>query len=227
MALQYKVITNKDPHHVVSEQYRKLKTNIDFSMIDSNVQVLSLTSTFPREGKTITALNLATVYAQSKKKTLIVDLDLRKPKLHRAFGISNKDGLGEHFSDDVDIFDLVHEADEFLDVLVAGKRIPFPAEVLESKQMNHVLDRLRTKYDKIIIDAPPLTAVADATIISRLVDGTIFVVGSRKTNKDVAKAALKDLEQTGGKILGGVMTQVQKRDLYRGMDYYYYYGEDE
>ncbi|MGS0972950.1 MAG: CpsD/CapB family tyrosine-protein kinase [Candidatus Izemoplasmataceae bacterium] len=226
MALEYKVITNKDPHHVVSEQYRKLKTNIDFSVIDTKIQVISLTSTFPREGKTITALNLATVYAQSKKKTLIIDLDLRKPKLHRAFGISNEFGLGDHFAENKDIFDLVHEADEYLDVLVAGTKIPFPAEVLESKQMKHVIDKLRTKYDKIIIDAPPLTAVADATIISRFVDGTVFVVGSRKTNADVAKTVLKELEQTGGKILGGIMTQVQKRDLYNGMDFYYYYGED-
>lgn len=155
-----------------------------------------------------------------------MDLDLRKPKLHRAFGISNEFGLGDHFAENKDIFDLVHEADEYLDVLVAGTKIPFPAEVLESKQMKHVIDKLRTKYDKIIIDAPPLTAVADATIISRFVDGTVFVVGSRKTNADVAKTVLKELEQSGGKILGGIMTQVQKRDLYNGMDFYYYYGED-
>ncbi len=226
MALEYKVIAKEDPHHVVSEQYRKLKTNIDFSVIDTKMQVISLTSTFPKEGKSITALNLATVYAQAKKKTLIMDLDLRKPKLHRAFGLSNKDGLGEHFAEGIDILDLIHEADEYLDVLVAGTKIPFPAEVLESNQMKHLIDKLRTKYDKIIIDAPPLTAVTDATIISRFVDGTVFVVGSRKTNADIAKKALKELEQSGGNIIGGIMTKVQKRDLFNGADYYYYYGDE-
>jgi Mrp family chromosome partitioning ATPase len=92
--------------------------------------------------------------------------------------------------------------------------------------MKHLIDKLRTKYDKIIIDAPPLTAVTDATIISRFVDGTVYVVGSRKTNMDIAKRALKELEQSGGNIIGGIMTQVQKRDLYSGQDYYYYYGDE-
>ncbi len=221
----YKVITNLEPRSSISEQYRKLRTSIDFSSFNKEIRVLNLTSTFPGEGKTVTVINLATVYSQSKQKTLIIDMDLRKPKIHRSFGLSNIGGISDYITSGELIDTYINKINENLDVLVAGPKVPFPAEVLVSAKIKEMVEYLRTKYDKIIIDSPPLTAVADATIISSLCDGTIFVVASRKTNSDIAKSVLKQLTGSGANILGGVLTRVQHRDVYSGMDYYYY-GEE-
>jgi capsular exopolysaccharide synthesis family protein len=222
---RYNIISDYDPHSTVSEQYRKLRTNIDFSNLDKDIKVISLTSTYPGEGKTVTCLNLATVYSQTKQKTLLVDLDLRKPKMHRAFELPNKGGVSGYVTNEHPITKEIQTVNENLDILVAGEKVPFPAEVLVSKKIKDMFIELRKMYDKIIIDCPPMTAVADATIISNYSDGTIFVVASRNTNRDVAKGCLKDLSINGANVLGGVLTRVQKRDQYYGMEYYYYYGD--
>lgn len=222
---KYSVITNEQPHSAVSEQYRKVRTAIDYSSLDKDLKVINLTSTYPGEGKTVTAINLATVYSQTKQKTLIIDLDLRKPKIHRAFKIKNDGGVCEYIKNNHHIKEGIVEVDEYLDVLVAGKKVPFPAEVLVSKKMTTMIDELREMYDRIIIDCPPLTAVTDATIISNFCDGTVFIVASRQTNADVANDSLKQLKASGANILGGVLTRVQKRDQLYGNQYYYYYGE--
>ena len=219
---KYKVITNEEPHSTVSEQYRKLRTSIDFSSFNSHMKVINLTSTYPGEGKTITCLNLATVYAQTKKKVLLIDMDLRKPKIHRAFKLPNVGGVSDYVMNDHSIHENVDKIDTNLDVLVAGEKVPFPAEVLVSEKIKEMMEEIREIYDIVIIDCPPMTAVADASIISNFCDGTVFVTGSRKTHADVAKSVLKDLRHSGANILGGVLTRVQKRDAYYGMDYYYY-----
>lgn len=223
---KYRVITTEDPHSTVSEQYRKLRTNIDFSNFNEEIKVINLTSTYPGEGKTVTCLNLATVYAQSKQKTLIIDLDLRKPKIHRAFKLPNKGGISGYVTNQHTIQEAIINVDDNLDVLVAGEKVPFPAEVLVSKKIKDMFKQLHDLYDRVIIDCPPLTAVADATIISNYCDGTVFVIASRNTNRDIAQDALKDLKENGAKLLGGVLTRVQKRDQYYGMEYYYYYGDN-
>lgn len=222
---RYNIVSDYDPHSTVSEQYRKLRTNIDFSNIDTSLQILNLTSTYPGEGKTVTCLNLSTVYAQSEQKTLLIDLDLRKPKMHRAFELPNKGGVSAYITDNRPISELIERISDKLDILVAGEKLPFPAEVLGSNKIKDMFAELRKLYDKIIIDCPPMTAVADATIISNYCDGTIFVVASRNTNRDIAKGALKDLKENGANVIGAVLTRVQKRDQYYGMEYYYYYGE--
>jgi len=221
----YKVITKLEPHSTVSEQYRKLRTSIDYSSLDKELKVINLTSTFPKEGKTATALNVATVYAQTKQKTLILDLDLRKPKIHRSFGLSNTGGVSDYILNEHAISKNIQHVDEYLDVLVAGTKVPFPAEVLVSKKMKEMIKELRDLYDIIIIDCPPLTAVADATIISNFSDGTLFVVASRQTHADIAKQMVKQLKESGANLLGGIMTKTSKKDAFYGMDYYYYYGE--
>lgn len=222
---EYKVITNTEPHSSISEQYRKLRTSIDYSSFNKELKVLNLTSTFPGEGKTVTCINLATVYAQTKKKTLLIDMDLRKPKIHRSFGLSNKGGISDYITNEHTIESNIHKINEYLDVLVSGSKVPFPAEVLVSDKIKEMMDDLRTKYDKIIIDCPPLTAVADATIISNFSDATIFVIASRKTSSDIANGVLKQLKESGANVIGGILTRVQNRDAYYGMDYYYYGDE--
>jgi capsular exopolysaccharide synthesis family protein len=222
---RYNIISDYDPHSTVSEQYRKLRTNIDFSNLDASLQVINLTSTYPGEGKTVTCLNLATVYAQSDQKTLLIDLDLRKPKMHRAFELPNKGGVSAFITNGEPIAASIQTIGPKLDILVAGEKLPFPAEVLGSNKIKSMFAELRKLYDKIIIDCPPMTAVADATIISNYCDATLYVIASRNTNRDIAKGALKDLKENGANVIGAVLTRVQKRDQYYGMEYYYYYGD--
>ena len=223
--VQYRIISKHEPHSPVSEQYRKLRTNIDLLNFDVETKVINLTSTVPGEGKTITCLNLATVYAQSGKKTLLMDLDLRKPKMHRAFELPNKGGIHGYMTGETTVEESVKNVDKNLDILVAGEKLPFPAEVLTSKKIKELFETLRQKYDRIIVDCPPMTAVADANIISNYSDGTVYVIASRHTNRDLAKDSLKELKENGANILGAVLTRVQKKDHFYGMEYYYYYGD--
>ncbi len=223
--LGYKVISSREPLSTIAEQYRKLRTNIDYSTFNDDLKVINLTSSFPGEGKTVTALNLATVYSQSEIKTLIIDMDLRKPKIHRAFTISNSVGLAQIVIKGTPHKEVIHKATEYLHVLPAGEKLPFPAEFLMSKKLKAFIEKLREEYDKIIIDCPPMTAVADASIISKFSDGTALVVGSRKTNVDVAQSVVKTLKENGANMIGGILTRVQKRDSRYASGYYYYSDE--
>ncbi len=222
--LEYHIVSLKDPSSAIAEQYRKLRTNIDYSNFNKEIRVMSLTSTFPGEGKTVTALNLGTVYSQSESKTLIIDMDLRKPKIHRAFNISNSKGLTNIVIDGEDKDNVIHEITDNLHVLPSGEKMPFPAEFLMSKKLRALIDDLRTDYDKIIIDCPPMTAVTDASIISKFTDGTLVVVASRRTNSDIAKQIVKTLNDNGANIIGSILTRVQKKD-HRYLAGYYYYSE--
>ncbi len=221
----YNVITKNDPHSSISEQYRKVRSSIDFSNLDKDYKVVNLTSTFPGEGKTVTALNLATVYAQTKQKTLVIDMDLRKPKIHRAFKVPNKGGVSDYVTNEHSISEGIERVDDYLDVLVAGGKVPFPSEVLISQKIKDMMQELRGYYDRIIIDCPPMTAVTDATIISNFCDATVYVVASRKTDGTIAKDCVSELKNNGANLIGGILTMVQKRDQNYGMEYYYYYGD--
>ncbi len=222
----YPIISKREPLGVISEQYRKLRTNIEFSSFNEEIKTICITSTFPEEAKTITTLNLGTVYAQSETKTLIIDMDLRKPKIHRAFNLSNQQGLSNIITDDLSKEKAIQTVDEYLDVLPAGKTLPFPSEFLMSKKLKKLLLDLKQSYDRIIIDTPPMSAVTDATIISKLTDGTIMIFASRKTNGDVAQGMLKSLKDNGANVIGGILTRVRKKD-HRYNNYYYYNQEKE
>ncbi len=217
----YKPITRVEPHSIISEQYRKLRTNIELSNFDKEMKVIGVTSTNPMEGKTITSINLAVVYAQSNKKTLLIDMDLRKPKLHRGFDLLNKEGLSDLITNELDEDKVIQRVNDYLDILSTGTKLPYPSEFLSSHQLKDLIIKLRERYDKIIIDTPPMTAVADASIISSFCDGVMIVIASRETNIGLTKEAIKDLEDNGAYIIGTVLTRVSKKDS-RYMNYYYY-----
>lgn len=220
----YSIVSDENPYSTITEQYRKLRTNIDYSNFNESIKMINLTSSLPGEGKTITALNLGTVYSHSKLKTLIIDMDLRKPKIHRAFNISNSVGLSQIITKNLKKENAIYNHTDYLHVLPAGEKMPFPAEFLLSKPLKNLMDELRNDYDKIIIDCPPMAAVTDASIISKFTDGTIMVVASRNTAKPIADEVLKTLKNNGATILGGVLTHVKQKD-YRYQTGYYYYGE--
>jgi Mrp family chromosome partitioning ATPase len=122
--------------------------------------------------------------------------------------------------------EVIFKATEYLHVIPAGEKLPFPAEFLMSKQLEALMTDLKQAYDKIIIDCPPMTAVADANIISKFSDGTIVVVASRRTNTDVAQSVVKNLKENGANIIGGILTRVQKKDHRYAAGYYYYYSDE-
>lgn len=220
----YIPISTKEPHSIITEQYRKLRTNIELSNFNQDLKTIALTSTFAMEGKTITSINLATVYAQSGKKTLLIDMDLRKPKIHRGFRKINQIGLSDMILHNLTIEEAVQEVGDHLHILTSGTKLPYPAEFLMSDKLKDLIANLKQKYDKIIIDTPPMTAVTDANIISSLVDGVVIVFAAREAKIDVATRVIKDLKDNGANIIGSVMTRVKKKEHHYAY-YYYAYGK--
>jgi capsular exopolysaccharide synthesis family protein len=153
-------------------------------------------------------------------------MDLRKPKIHRGFGLINEVGLSDIITQKRSFSETIHEINPHLGVLTAGTKLPFPAEFLMSEKLKDLFEELKKVYDRIIVDTPPMTAVTDASIISTFVDGVIIVIASRQTPIDAAKHAIKDLTEHGANIIGSVLTRVQKRESHY-LNYYSYYYEDK
>ncbi len=220
------LITDVNPKSPISESYRTLRTNIEFSAIDESIQVIMCTSAGPSEGKSTTGTNLAIVNAQADRKTLIVDCDLRKPTMHHTFGLSNRQGVTTVLSGQADWRNLIQPTRiKNLYLLPAGPIPPNPSEILGSKRMTQLLSELRTEFQSIIVDAPPALAVTDAQIIATKVDGTVLVVDSGKVKRDAIIKVKSNLEHVNGRILGVVINNVERTsDEYY---YYYYYGHED
>lgn len=184
-----------------------------------------VTSAGPSEGKTSIAGNLAVALAQTGKRTVVVGGDLRKPTVHQLFGLPNAVGLTNVLLGQASLDDAMKETPvENLKVITAGPTPPNPAELLGSKAMENVLRELTKAYDFIIIDAPPVIAVADALIMSRYVDGTLLVVAMNQTPRELVKRAKDQLDQVGAKLLGVV---ANKTEIKGNQGYYYYYYSEE
>lgn len=216
-----KLITTFDPKSPISEQYRTIRTNIQYSDIDSKIKTLMVTSSAPGEGKSTTAANMAVVFAQQGKKVLLIDADLRKPTVHYTFGLGNAFGLTTVLTKQIQLEKAIAETDESnLWVLTSGPIPPNPAELLSSQSMEQCLKDVSENFDMVIMDTPPLLAVADPQILSNQCDGTILVVFSGKTETDQVQKAKELLVSAKSKLLGVVLNnkQIEKTS------YYYYYG---
>ena len=211
------------------EVYRQLRTNIEYSSFNKDIQVICVTSSNPAEGKSSVASNLATVAIAKYEKVLLIDCDLRKPVEHKIFKVSNKLGISNLMKEKSEI-DLEiggyfqkfkdNSTDGKLYVLTSGKSVPNPQEMLASDRFKELIEKFREMFDYIIIDCPPLNAVADAIPVSSIVDGTLFVVSAMDTAKQEAKNALTMLQRNGANVLGCVLTKV---DI-TSKSYYSYYG---
>jgi protein-tyrosine kinase len=214
------LIALEDPKSPISEQYRTIRTNIEFSFIDEPMRSLMVTSSSPSEGKSTTAANLAIVFAQQGKKVLLIDADLRKPTMHYTFRLNNYTGLTSVLTHSSSLLSACQEANvENLYVLTSGPIPPNPAELLSSKTMDNCLQELYESFDLIIFDTPPVLAVTDAQILANKCDGTILVVASGKTEIGAAVKAKELLEAANAKLLGVVLNQRKHRE---GQHYYYY-----
>lgn len=221
------LIVQKDPRSPASESYRTLRTNIEFSSLDKKLNSVVITSSGPGEGKSTTISNLALAVANAGKKVLLVDCDLRKPSLHRKFGVSNQKGLSNILIDQVKFEDAVINYSHKFDLITSGTIPPNPSEMLSSKKMKSFIKEMEEKYDVLFLDAPPILAVTDAAVLSTMVSGTILVICSGDTEIEASKKAVELLKNVKANILGVVLNKFEKltSNSYR-YKYYYYYGHD-
>ncbi|MEJ9304690.1 CpsD/CapB family tyrosine-protein kinase [Priestia megaterium] len=222
LTLKRRLLAHNSPKDPVAEQYRTIRTNIQFSDADQDIKSIVLTSTGPGEGKSTTASNLATVYAQQGLRVLLIDADLRKPTAHYTFRLENHVGLTNVLTKQSTLGQAVQETEvPELFLLTSGPIPPNPAELLASNNMTELLKEMKEEFDMIVFDTPPVLAVADAQILANQVDGSILVVSSGKTDKEAAVKAKELLLKANAKVLGAVLNN---RKMEEGSDYYYYYG---
>lgn len=200
------LITVSEKRNTVSEQYRTIRSNIRFSMVDRDLKTLVVTSAGPSEGKSTTANNLAVVFADAGIRTLLVDADLRKPTVGLTWNLPNNHGLSDLLRDRTARFsDYIQETSvERLSVLTSGPQPPNPSELLGTNRMNEVIHDLSTKFDLVIFDTPPVATVTDAQILASRTDGTILVVRERQTDKVELETSKQLLEMAKANIVGVV-----------------------
>jgi capsular exopolysaccharide synthesis family protein len=214
------------PKSTTAEQYRTIRSNVDFSQIDTELKTIMLTSSGPGEGKSTTAANLAVVMAQQGKKVLLIDADLRKPTMHYTFRLTNTTGLTTMLRKLSKFEETIQKTEvDNLFVLTSGPIPPNPAELLSSVEMASFITHALTLFDTVIIDTPPILAVTDAQVLANLCDGTILVVRSGVAEKDAALKAKDLLTKAKAKILGVVLNG---KPMTKGSGYYYYsyYGNE-
>lgn len=221
------LVIHADKKSPIAEAYRILRTNIEFSSTDRKVKVILVTSSGPSEGKTTTASNMAIAMAEANRRVLLIDCDLRKPAVHRLFGLVNVKGLTNILVEGIEYSNITNVTEvENLEIITSGPKPPNPAELLGSNKMKEFLDNVREGYDVVIIDAPPILPVTDAAVLSQYVDGVILVAGYGLTTFDAAIQAKASLQKVNARILGVVLNGVPT-DKRGGYYYYYYYYYDE
>ena len=215
------LIVHKNPKSPVAESCRSIRTNLLFSSPDRPLRRILVTSSGPKEGKTTTAVSLAITMAQSGSRVLIVDTDMRRPRLHKIFGVSGTTGITSILQGDCPIEDAVKTTDvPNLLVLPCGPTPPRPAEQCQSKAFLAVLEQLCERYDRLILDSPPVMVVTDAVILSTLVDGTLLVARTGQTSRVAHRAATRQLLDVGSNVLGSVLNDMDLEK--KGYGYYRY-----
>ena len=222
-----KIINNSGS--IISEAYRMVRTNLDFL----DLKVINFTSTSVGEGKSETISNIAVSFAQIGKKVLLIDCDLRKPKIHKNFNLNRALGIT-----DILVYNRIDEyksiTQEFkipnseykIDILAAGSKVSNPSELLSSKRFENLINEVSKEYDLILIDCPPISLMTDAVIVSKIASGTAYVIEYDRINYSAINNCLDQLKDINSNILGGIITKVninKQKKLY-GNKYEYYYN---
>lgn len=225
--MKKELITYEDPKSPISEVFKTLRTNLQFMKHKGNSISLLVTSTMPGEGKSWVASNLGVAFAQSNKKTVIIDSDMRKGRVHNIFDTKIFPGLSNYLAEEgksIKDYLIKTDVDNYLWVLPAGNVPPNPSELLSSERMIKGLEELKEEFDVIIFDSTPCMLVTDAIIISRIVDSTVIVSSYKKTKTENLKQVQKNIENVGGKIAGVVINRIPV-SMKQYKSKYYYYGE--
>lgn len=209
-----------------AEAYRTIRSNIGFSDVDNKMKTILFTSTKQNEGKSTMTSNIAYSFSKlENSKVLVVDMDLRNPTVHKMFEVSNTYGLMDNLKNDRPLEKCVHKIEENIHVLPTGALPPNPAEVLSSKKVANFLKNIKDHYDYIFIDAPPAGIVSDATVISKNVDGVMYVVGANETDLSHAQIGIENLKKADANVLGAVLNKYEVTQP--NYAYYGYYYQQE
>jgi capsular exopolysaccharide synthesis family protein len=216
----YRLVALLYPRSAAAEAYRALRTNIEFSTVDAPLRSLLVASAAPSEGKTVTSANLAAMFAQAGRSVLLVDADLRRPAVHIIFNVPNVAGLTNLLRNpELPLDSVVTPTEQAgLSILCSGPLPPNPAELLSTKRMRVVLDRLKETYDLLVLDSPPLAVVTDGAILSTCTDGTILVVDAHASRRNPVRRSQDALARAGATVLGAVLNRVPQtaHPLYGG-----------
>lgn len=206
-----------------SEAFKSVRTNVLFSWANESTRSIVVTSTGPQEGKTVVACNLAIALAEAGRRVLLIDADLRRPRVHKVFDYKQEPGLSNFLVDRLKGGDVIRKslATPGLFVLAAGKQPPNPAELLGSQRFVDFVQSLGEHFDWVIIDSPPVLAVTDAAILAHEATGVVFVVGAEMTSRHAAQTAIEQLQKSGGRVIGAVLNRVRlERNRYYYSKYY-------
>ena len=222
------LLAQKYPKSVVSESIKTLRTNLQFSSVDEDIKTILITSSIPGEGKSFISANLAISFAQTDKRVLIVDCDMRKGRQHRIFKLSNSKGLSNLLIDDMtNLKDYINKTSvPGVHVITRGTVPPNPSELLNSKKNADLLRVLKAKYDVIIYDGVPCNGLPDSIIMSKLVDKVLIVSSDSMTPKSVLESTKKQLESVNAPVAGDVLNNVNRKNSTYGK-YYGYYGDSQ
>jgi protein-tyrosine kinase len=222
------IVTKEQPLSFVTESFQKVIVNLDYINLDGKYKVIQFTSTLAAEGKTTFISNLAYLIAKKGKRVVLVDLDLRKPKIHRVFDVPNVFGLNDYLLDKINYEALVRKSQyENLDYINVGEKTTAIINVLEAEKLKDLVKKLREEYDYVLLDTPPVIAVSDALFISKISDGVIFIVAQNIAKKNLVKEAIQTFKSRNINILGTILTQVDLKSKEYGYGYDYSYKYDE
>ena len=222
------LLAQKYPKSVVSESIKTLRTNLQFSSVDEDIKTILITSSIPGEGKSFISANLAISFAQTDKKVLIVDCDMRKGRQHRIFKLSNSKGLSNLLIDDMtNLKDYINKTSvPGVHVITRGTVPPNPSELLNSNKNSELIKILKSKFDIIIFDGVPCNGLPDSIIMSKLVDKVLIVSSDSMTPKSVLESTKKQLESVNAPVAGDVLNNVNRKNSTYGK-YYGYYGDSQ
>jgi len=204
------LVTITDPLSPISEAYRTLRINLQFATLGVQLRTLLVTSAGAGEGKSTTLANLAVIVAQTEQSVVVVDCDLRRPGLHKLFGLSNELGLTTMMADDhaLDEPPLQPTEVDGLRLLASGPLPARPPDLLGSRRMDRVIEKLLGEADLVILDAPPIMAATDALVLSTKVDGVLLVASAGTTKREQAQRAVERLNKVNARLVGAVLTNV-------------------
>lgn len=216
-----KLVTLTKPGSVISEQFKTIRTNIQFSIFDKEIKTIAITSDMMGAGKSTMAANLAVSFSLQGKKVILIDSDMRKPTIHHFFNLPNHDGLTSLLTDrSIELSNMIHHtAIDNLFILTSGLIPPNPSELLASKRMDELLVELDKDYDLIVFDLPPVMIVTDAQIMASKVDGTIVVIRKDNTTKDKIMQSKILLQKVNANVIGVILN---RKKVEENLDYSYY-----